>query len=124
MIRTAVSGMADVEVLDMVNALAGRRLCENTVGLLEEKGVASWQSPNAVDNTEWLEQIRTAPELFAPYQLQEDGHPNYWGQLAPRNCLRRDYNGGAPHGGYCVRESGLDPDTHEPNMSLTAPPAP
>ncbi len=28
----------------MVGALYGRRLCENTVGLLEEKGVSTWQS--------------------------------------------------------------------------------
>src|SRR3954468_20186194 len=109
--------MADVEVLDMVNALAGRRLCENTVGLLEEKGVASWQSANAVDNTEWVEQIRTATTLFAPYQLQEDGHPNYWGQLALRNCLRRAYNGGAPRGGACTHGAGVNANG-EPNMTL------
>ena len=31
----------------MVNALNGRKLCENTVGLLEEKGVANWTSAGA-----------------------------------------------------------------------------
>ena len=36
------SGLANMKILDMTNALVGRRLCENTVGLLEEKGVASW----------------------------------------------------------------------------------
>ena len=35
----------NVPVLDMAEALAGRKLCENTVGLLEEKGVANWRSP-------------------------------------------------------------------------------
>ena len=43
-IKNAVAGMANVQVLDMVGALNGRRLCENTVGLLEEKGVSTWQS--------------------------------------------------------------------------------
>ena len=43
-IKNAVAGMSNVKVLDMVGALYGRRLCENTVGLLEEKGVSTWQS--------------------------------------------------------------------------------
>src|SRR4051794_18908245 len=47
------SGLTNAKVFDAQNALAGRRLCENTVGLLEEKGIATWQSPGAVDNTEW-----------------------------------------------------------------------
>ena len=79
----------------MVGALYGRRLCEDTVGLLEEKGVSTWQSAGAVDKTEWVHQIRTLTTIFPPYQLQEDGHPNYWGQLALRNCFRQAYNGGA-----------------------------
>ena len=101
----------------MQNALVGRRLCENTVGLLEEKGVASWRSPGAVDKSEWVEQIRTATTLFGPYQLQEDGHADYWGQLAMRNCLRQAYNGGAVRGGACHRGTGLDA-AGEPNMTL------
>ena len=88
----------------MVDALNGRKLCENTVGLLEEKGVANWQSAGAADKTEWVHQIRTLTTLFPPYQLQEDGHPNYWGQLALRNCFRQAYNGGASRGGSCARQ--------------------
>ena len=60
------------------------------------------RSPGAVDKTEWVQQIRTLTTLFPPYQLQEDGHPNYWGQLALRNCFRQAYNGGAPRGGYVL----------------------
>ena len=33
------------------NALVGHRLCENTVGLLEEKGLANWHSAGAADKT-------------------------------------------------------------------------
>jgi len=116
-IRNAVAGMPNVSILDMTNALAGRRLCENTVGLLEEKGVSTWQSPGAVDKSEWVQQIRTVTTIFPPYQLQEDGHPNYWGQLALRNCFRQAYNGGAVRGGTCARGTGLNAKG-EPNMAL------
>ena len=81
--------LTNVDVLEMRNALAGRRLCENTVGLLEEKGVANWQSAGAISKSEWVQQIRTLTTLFPPYQMQEDGHPNYWGQLALRNQAPR-----------------------------------
>jgi hypothetical protein len=117
-VKNAVAGMSNVQVLDMVGALYGRRLCESTVGLLEEKRVATWQSAGAVDKTEWVQQVRTVTTLFPPYQLQEDGHPNYWGQLALRNCFRQAYAGGVAHGGYCSRGTGLN-GKGEPNMSLS-----
>ena len=114
----AQTGLTNYVVLDDQNALAGRRLCENTVGLLEEKGVANWTSPGAADKTEWVSQVRTTSTLFGPYQLQEDAHPNYWGQLALRNCLRQAYNGGAVRGGTCtIASTGLD-SYGEPQMSL------
>jgi hypothetical protein len=117
-IRNAVAGMSNVQILEMESALVGRRLCENTVGLLEEKGVSTWQSPGAVDKSEWVHQVRTITTLFPPYQLQESAHPNYWGQLALRNCFRQAYDGGAAHGGYCSRGSGLNAKG-EPNMGLS-----
>jgi hypothetical protein len=117
-VKNAVAGMSNVQVLDMVGALYGRRLCEDSVGLLEEKGIATWQSAGAVDKTEWVQQVRTVTTLFPPYQLQEDGHPNYWGQLALRNCFRQAYDGGAAHGGYCSRGTGLN-GKGEPNMALS-----
>ena len=110
-------GLTNIKLLDMQIALVGRRLCENTVGLLEEKGVASWRSAGAVDKSEWVEQIRTVTTLLPPYQLQEDGHADYWGQLALRTCLRQAYNGGAVRGGSCIRGTGLD-GAGEPNMTL------
>ncbi len=114
----ATSGLPNVRILDMQNALDGRRLCENTVGLLEEVGLGSWQDAAAVDRTEWVAQIRTVTTLIPPYQLQEASHASYWGQLAMRNCLRQAYNNGAVQGGRCVREAdGLD-GFREPNMML------
>jgi hypothetical protein len=105
-------------VLDLQDSLVGRRLCETGVGLLEEAGISTWQSPGAVDRTEWVAQVRTTSTITGPYQLQEDGHASYWGQLAMRNCLRLAYNSGAIRGGSCVRAAnGLD--SHgEPRMGL------
>jgi len=37
----AASGLTNVRTLEMTEALAGRRLCESSVGLLEERGAAS-----------------------------------------------------------------------------------
>jgi hypothetical protein len=114
-IRNAVAGMANVKLLDTSAAFNGRRLCESTVGLLEERGIANWTSPGAADNTEWVSQIRTTTTITGPYQLQEDAHPNYWGQLALRNCVRQAIT--ANTGGSCTHGTGLN-SRGEPNMTL------
>jgi hypothetical protein len=114
----AQSGLTNLVVLDLQNALDGRRLCESGVGLLEEKGIASWRSAGAADATEWVSQIRTATTIFGPYQLQEGSHASYWGQLAMRNCLRLAYNGGAVRGGRCVRAANGLNGFGEPRMAL------
>ncbi len=106
-----------VPVLNTEAALSRHRLCENTVGLLEEKGIATWTSPGAADQTEWVSQIRTVTTLVPPYQLQEDLHPSYWGQKALRNCVRQAYNGGSPRGGTCTSTGGINAGG-EPNMAL------
>ena len=103
-----------LQVLDAQGALAGHRLCENTVGLLEETGIPNWTSPGAADRSEWVSQIRTVTTLVPPYQLQEDLHPSYWGQLALRNCVRQVYQ--LNRGGTCISEGGMDGG--EPNMRL------
>ena len=112
------TGLSNIKVLDLQTSLNGRRLCETGVGLLEEMGVATWQSPGAVDKTEWVNQIRTATTIFGPYQLQEGAHASYWGQKAMRNCLRLAYNGGAVRGGKCVRAANGLNAQGEPQMGL------
>jgi hypothetical protein len=112
------SGITNIKVLDLQSSLNGRRLCENTVGLLEEKGVANWTVAGAVDKTEWVNQLRTTSTIFGPYQIQESVHANYWGQLAMRNCMRQAYNGGVPKGGNCVRTANGLNAQGEPNMTL------
>ena len=114
----AQTGLTNVRVMDVSAALTGRRLCENTVGLLEEEGLSSWQNTGAVNQTEWVEQIRTLSTVFGPYFVQESLHPNYWGQLALRNCLRQAWNGGLPRGGTCtIASTGLT-GSGEPVMTL------
>ncbi len=118
-VRNAVTqaALSNTKILDAQNALVGHRLCEKTVGLLEEKGVSSWTAAGASDKTEWVSQIRTTSTLFGPYQLQEDFHASYWGQLAMRNCVRQAYNSGTPRGGACTPGTGLNA-RGEPNMSF------
>ncbi len=113
----AQSGVTNLVIQNDAGAFNGRRLCEKTVGLLEEKGVANWTQSNAPDLTEWQNQIRTVSTLIGPYQLQESIHPNYWGQLALRNCLRQAYNGGNIRGGTCTHGTGKN-SLGEPNMTL------
>jgi hypothetical protein len=113
----AASGLPNVTVMDISQLTNGHRLCENTAGLLEERGLTSWRQAGAADASEWVNQIRTVTTIFGPYQLQEDVHADYWGQLAMRNCFRQAYNGGAVRGGTCTGTGGLDA-FGEPNTSL------
>ena len=114
------AGITNSRTLDLASAFNGRRLCENGVGLYEEKGIASWTSPGAVDKTEWVNQIRTVSTCCSdsPYYVQESLHPNYWAQLATRSCVRQVWNGGTPRGGSC-RISGTGLVGGEPRMSLS-----
>jgi hypothetical protein len=114
----AQTGLSNVKIMELQSTFNGRRLCENTVGLLEEEGLATWQSAGAVDNSEWIAQIRTLSTVFGPYFVQESLHPNYWGEKALRNCVRQAYNGGTPRGGTCVRTANGLNANGEPNMTL------
>jgi hypothetical protein len=115
--NAAATSGSNVTVLDLAAAFNGRRLCENTVGKLEEKGLTLWTAPNAVDQTEWIQSIRTITAILGPYSIQESLHPNYWGQLAIRNCVRQAWNNGVPRGGTCTRGDGKTP-AGEPTMTL------
>ncbi|QSR25603.1 hypothetical protein CFH99_08210 [Nocardioides aromaticivorans] len=112
------AGITNSKVLDLASTFNGRRLCETGVGLYEEVGIANWTSAGAVDRTEWVNQIRTVTTAGdSPYYIQESLHPNYWGQLAVRSCVRQAWNAGTPKGGACVRAAtGLL--NGEPRMTL------
>ena len=113
----AQSGVDNYVILDMVESMNGHRLCENSVGLLEEVGLSTWQDDGAADLTEWVAQIRTVSAVFGPYEVQESIHSSYWGQLAMRNCLRQAYNDGSVQGGTCTSTGGVNA-LGEPNMAL------
>jgi len=111
------SGLTNVRTLDLASTFNGRRLCENTVGLYEEKGLTSWTQAGAVDQTEWINQIRTVSTAGSDYYIQESLHPNYWAELALRSCVRQAYNGGTPRSGACAI-SGTGLLNGEPRMIL------
>ena len=108
------SGIPNVRLLNLSRSLVRHRLCEKHVGLQEEEGLASWRSPGAAAKSEWISQIRVVTG-FSIYSKQESLHPNYWAQLALRNCLRQLYQDGLPGtGGRCEPGSrGVD-DLGEP----------
>ena len=111
------SGLTNVQTLNLTSAFNGRRLCENTVGLYEEKGLTSWTNAGAVNQTEWINTIRTV-SATGNYYIQESLHPNYWGQKALRSCVRQAWNAGTPRSGTCVRgANGLNANG-EPYMTL------
>ncbi|MEV7397671.1 hypothetical protein [Aeromicrobium sp. NPDC092404] len=113
------AGITNARTLDLSSSFNGRRLCESGVGLYEEVGLASWTAPTAVDRTEWVNQIRTVTTAgSSPYYIQESLHPNYWGQLATRSCVRQAYNAGAPRSGTCVRTGTGLSSAGEPRMTL------
>lgn len=124
--QAAAAGLPfdNVRVLDLSAAYDGRRLCENTVGTLNEKALTSWRDAGAVDQTEWIAPVRAVfnNDHFgdsAPYQMQESFHPDYWGELALRDCLRLAYNNGAVQSGKCtIATTGLN-ERGEPIMQLT-----
>ncbi|MGC4944440.1 hypothetical protein [Kribbella sp. DT2] len=116
-VRAAIgqSGLTNTRLLELQSTFNGRRLCEKTVGLYEEVGLTSWTQPTAVDKTEWVNQIRTVTTIGSNYFIQESIHPNYWGQLALRSCVRQSYL--QNRGGTCtIAGPGLV--NGEPQMTL------
>jgi hypothetical protein len=116
-VRAAIgqSGLSNTRLLELQSTFNGRRLCEKTVGLYEEVGLSSWTQPTAVDKTEWINQIRTVTTVGSNYYIQESIHPNYWGQLALRSCIRQSYT--QSRGGTCTI-SGTGLTNGEPRMTL------
>lgn len=115
---TTQSALPNVKIVDVSGLFTGRRLCENGVHMLSETSITNWRSPGAVDASEWIEQIRTVSTVSGPYYVQESLHPNYWGQLALRNCMRQAYNDGSVRGGTCSRSGTGLTAAGEPVVSL------
>ena len=110
--------------MDTSRAFQQRQLCHDAVWRVQEtnvwgsrKGPSSWRDADAVDRSEWVMEINII-NAGETYQ-QESLHPNYWGQLALRNCWRQVWNDGDVRGGACERDpaAGLTADC-EPRMTL------
>jgi hypothetical protein len=112
------TGLSNVKTMELSSAFNSHRLCDKGVGLLEEEGLSNWKAAEAVNKSEWFNQVRTITAIFPPYEIQEDIHPNYWAQLGLRNCLTQAYNAGAPKGGTCTTSAAGLNSAGEPNMSL------
>ncbi|MDQ0075201.1 hypothetical protein [Arthrobacter oryzae] len=103
----SASGVDGVQTLDVASLFSGHELCADTTKKLNNTALADWRSAGAADISEWINEIRTASTAFSDYYIQESLHPNYWGQLALRNCLRQIYDDGAVRSGSCTAEAGL-----------------
>jgi hypothetical protein len=98
-------GKFKVVFMELEEAFKGRRLCETGLRLVGEDRPPRppwWTAPGAVNETEWVNRVRVVgPEETAPFFMWESVHPNYWGQLALRNCVRKAYKNGTPIEGTC-----------------------
>jgi len=108
--------------LDNSEAFRGHELCHrevkrvNSANPEDRGGVRHWRAKGASDKSEWMKEI----ELFqgSAVTKEEGFHPNYWGQLALRNCLRQVWNGGdIVSGGSCKPLRGKN-RYGEPNMEF------
>ena len=109
-------------LLDNSEALRGHELCNTAVERVNARnwwgklvGVRSWTSPGAADRSEWMREVNIVNVGGA--FLVESLHPNYWGQLAMRNCVRQVWNRGNPVSGKCTPSGGVN-SRGEPNMHL------
>jgi hypothetical protein len=110
-----------IAVLDTSRAFSDRELCSKSVNRVgSQGGVNNWQVQGSADRSEWVMEVNII-NARDTYQ-QESLHPNYWGQLALRNCYRQVWNGGDVQGGACERAAGggVTADC-EPRMALVAP---
>ena len=103
----AASGVDGIHTLDVASLFSGHELCAATTQKLDNTALADWRSTGAADISEWINEVRTASTAFSDYYIQESLHPNYWGQLALRNCLRQVYNDGDVRSGSCTAGTGL-----------------
>jgi hypothetical protein len=86
------SGLGNVAVLDLSAALNGHRLCEVGAERVEELRVDSWRADGVRARVEWVNEVS-----FDFTRTQESLHPNYWGTLAIRDCVREAVRGADPH---------------------------
>ena len=98
----AASGLSNMKILEPSARSTGPGCARTRSGCSRRRASPTWTNAGRGGQDEWVNQIRTVTTLFGHYQLQENLHPNYWGELALRNCVRQAYNAGTPRGGTCM----------------------
>lgn len=113
----------NIVYMDTTNAFRGHELCSkgvyrvNSSNAEDRRGVKNFRQKGASDKSEWVKEIDLIN--FSDATVEESFHPNYWGQMAMRNCWRQLWNGGnVVSGGRCEPLSGLN-KYGEPNMAFT-----
>lgn len=122
--RDAVAQYRGLKIvyMDTTNAFRGHELCSkgsyrvNSSNAEDRKGVKNWRKKDAADKSEWVKEIDLIN--FSGATVEESFHPNYWGQMALRNCWRELYKAkGGLRGGTCTPLSGKN-KWNEPNMEF------
>lgn len=110
-----------IYIMDTQEALTGHELCNedvfrlNTSDRYDRKGVKRWTDKDAALSSEWVKDIDIIQQEGT--ELDEGFHPNYWGQLALRNCLRQVWNNGYVWGdAKCLPGPGKVTKRGEPKM--------
>jgi len=108
--------------MDTTNAFQGHELCNKAVYRVDSsndedrKGVKNWRHRDAPDKSEWVKEIDLIN--FSGATVEESFHPNYWGQMALRNCWRQLYAAeDGLKGGVCTPTRGKN-KWGEPNMEF------
>lgn len=104
-----------IAALDISTLFDGRRLCETGTKHVEETTDEESQRRFG----ERVAQIHLSSKLIgSPYDITEGVHPNYYGQLAIRACLRAAFNNGDATSGTCTAPTdwGVVNDLGEPSV--------
>ena len=112
----SASGLSNITYLDLSQAFVGHRLCEQGVSQFQDTGMTSWRSTGAADALEWVNEVYVKG---TPWQSQESGHPNFWGTMAERNCLRQVLRQTSIQSSVSCTRSGTDMSGVEPVMQIS-----
>jgi len=104
---TALERVRRVEALVERIPFIGRRLAEELVAPVRTT------IESVVSLAEAAKRWAEGQKGVSKFTSQESLHPNYWGELALRNCVRQAYANGAPKGGTCTIEG---PGLTEPGV--------
>lgn len=110
------AGLSNGSLLDISKLFSGHELCASGTKKLNDTSLTNWKSQGAADVSEWVNEIRTVSTAFSDYYIQESLHPNYWGQLALRGCLRQAIQSGS--GGACSSSGTGLTSLGEPKVKL------